>query len=186
MCASHWFTCRRSMCGKSGRRWASAKRSSRPSSAFRRPPWGTGSSSRPDAPARVLLAVIAKHPEAVEDVLRKASWFAACRHDVKTTSDTASSRPPRRWRSGRQRNGYTAFKIAKFAHVKEWLLIRPVSPVFAVDRRLLRMPSLYWPEPKISESHQGGGSLAAVTSAMNCRNTAPAAPGFRSPACSLW
>ena len=29
--------------------------------------------SRPDAPARVLLAVIAKHPEAVEDVLRKAS-----------------------------------------------------------------------------------------------------------------
>jgi putative transcriptional regulator len=29
--------------------------------------------SRPDAPTRVLLAVIAKHPEAVEDVLRKAS-----------------------------------------------------------------------------------------------------------------
>lgn len=29
--------------------------------------------SRPDAPSRVLLAVIAKHPEAVEDVLRKAS-----------------------------------------------------------------------------------------------------------------
>lgn len=29
--------------------------------------------ARPDAPARVLLAVIAKHPEAVEDVLRKAS-----------------------------------------------------------------------------------------------------------------
>ncbi len=28
--------------------------------------------SRPDAPTRVLLAVIAKHPEAVEDVLRKA------------------------------------------------------------------------------------------------------------------
>jgi putative transcriptional regulator len=27
----------------------------------------------PDAPARVLLAVIAKHPEVVEDVLRKAS-----------------------------------------------------------------------------------------------------------------
>jgi putative transcriptional regulator len=27
--------------------------------------------SRPDAPTRVLLAVIAKHPEAVEDVLRK-------------------------------------------------------------------------------------------------------------------
>ena len=27
--------------------------------------------SRPDAPARVLLAVIAKHPEAVEDVLRR-------------------------------------------------------------------------------------------------------------------
>jgi putative transcriptional regulator len=27
----------------------------------------------PDAPTRVLLAVIAKHPEAVEDVLRKAS-----------------------------------------------------------------------------------------------------------------
>jgi putative transcriptional regulator len=26
-----------------------------------------------DAPARVLLGVIAKHPEAVEDVLRKAS-----------------------------------------------------------------------------------------------------------------
>src|ERR1035438_7824492 len=26
--------------------------------------------SRPDAPTRVLLAVIAKHPEAVEDVLR--------------------------------------------------------------------------------------------------------------------
>jgi putative transcriptional regulator len=29
--------------------------------------------SRPDAPTRVLLAVIAMHPEAVEDVLRKAS-----------------------------------------------------------------------------------------------------------------
>src|SRR5438067_4921167 len=29
--------------------------------------------SRPDAPTRVLLAVIASHPEAVEDVLRKAS-----------------------------------------------------------------------------------------------------------------
>jgi putative transcriptional regulator len=29
--------------------------------------------SRPDAPTRVLLAVIAKHPEAVEDVLWKAS-----------------------------------------------------------------------------------------------------------------
>jgi putative transcriptional regulator len=29
--------------------------------------------SRPDAPTRVLLAVIAKHPEAVEDMLRKAS-----------------------------------------------------------------------------------------------------------------
>jgi len=29
--------------------------------------------SRPDAPTRVLLAVIAKHPEAVEDVLRMAS-----------------------------------------------------------------------------------------------------------------
>ena len=29
--------------------------------------------SHPDAPTRVLLAVIAKHPEAVEDVLRKAS-----------------------------------------------------------------------------------------------------------------
>lgn len=28
--------------------------------------------SRPDAPTRVLLAVIAKHPEAVEDVLREA------------------------------------------------------------------------------------------------------------------
>lgn len=28
--------------------------------------------ARPDAPTRVLLAVIAKHPEAVEDVLRKA------------------------------------------------------------------------------------------------------------------
>ncbi|MEI9972337.1 MAG: helix-turn-helix domain-containing protein [Ignavibacteriota bacterium] len=28
--------------------------------------------SRPDAPTRVLLAVIAKYPEAVEDVLRKA------------------------------------------------------------------------------------------------------------------
>jgi putative transcriptional regulator len=28
--------------------------------------------SRPDAPTRVLLAVIAQHPEAVEDVLRKA------------------------------------------------------------------------------------------------------------------
>ena len=27
----------------------------------------------PDAPTRVLLAVIAKHPEAVEDVLQKAS-----------------------------------------------------------------------------------------------------------------
>ena len=29
--------------------------------------------SRPDAPTRVLVAVIAKHPEAVEDVLQKAS-----------------------------------------------------------------------------------------------------------------
>jgi putative transcriptional regulator len=29
--------------------------------------------SRPDAPTRVLLAVIARHPEAVEDVLQKAS-----------------------------------------------------------------------------------------------------------------
>jgi len=29
--------------------------------------------SRPDAPTRVLLAVLAKHPEVVEDVLRKAS-----------------------------------------------------------------------------------------------------------------
>jgi len=28
--------------------------------------------TRPDGPARVLLAVIARHPEAVEDVLRKA------------------------------------------------------------------------------------------------------------------
>lgn len=28
--------------------------------------------ARPDAPTRVLLAVIEKHPEAVEDVLRKA------------------------------------------------------------------------------------------------------------------
>ena len=29
--------------------------------------------SRPDTPTRVLLAVIARHPEAVEDVLRRAS-----------------------------------------------------------------------------------------------------------------
>jgi putative transcriptional regulator len=29
--------------------------------------------ARPDAPTRVLVAEIAKHPEAVEDVLRKAS-----------------------------------------------------------------------------------------------------------------
>ena len=29
--------------------------------------------SHPDAPTRVLLAVIAKHPDAVEDVLRRAS-----------------------------------------------------------------------------------------------------------------
>ena len=29
--------------------------------------------THPDGPARVLLAVIAKHPEAVEDALRKAS-----------------------------------------------------------------------------------------------------------------
>ena len=29
--------------------------------------------SRPDTPTRVLLAVIAKHPEVVEDVLRKTS-----------------------------------------------------------------------------------------------------------------
>lgn len=29
--------------------------------------------TRPDGPARVLLAVIAKHPEAVEDALRTAS-----------------------------------------------------------------------------------------------------------------
>jgi putative transcriptional regulator len=29
--------------------------------------------SQPDAPTRVLLAVIAKHPEVVEDVLRKVS-----------------------------------------------------------------------------------------------------------------
>ncbi len=33
--------------------------------------WEQG--SRPDAPTRVLLAVIARHPDAVEDVLRKAS-----------------------------------------------------------------------------------------------------------------
>lgn len=31
------------------------------------------SRTRPDGPARVLLAVIAQHPEAVEDALRKAS-----------------------------------------------------------------------------------------------------------------
>ena len=29
--------------------------------------------TRPDGPARVLLAVIAKHPDAVEDVLKKVS-----------------------------------------------------------------------------------------------------------------
>jgi len=29
--------------------------------------------TRPDGPARVLLAVIARHPEAVEDALRRAS-----------------------------------------------------------------------------------------------------------------
>ena len=29
--------------------------------------------TRPDGPARILLAVIAEHPEAVEDALRKAS-----------------------------------------------------------------------------------------------------------------
>jgi putative transcriptional regulator len=29
--------------------------------------------ARPDAPTRVLLAVIAKHPDAVEDVLKRAS-----------------------------------------------------------------------------------------------------------------
>ncbi len=29
--------------------------------------------TRPDGPARVLLAVIARHPEAVEDALKKAS-----------------------------------------------------------------------------------------------------------------
>lgn len=29
--------------------------------------------TRPDGPARILLAVIAQHPEAVEDALRKAS-----------------------------------------------------------------------------------------------------------------
>ncbi len=34
--------------------------------------WEQGRSN-PDAPTRVLLAVIAKHPEAVEDVLRRAS-----------------------------------------------------------------------------------------------------------------
>ena len=33
--------------------------------------------SRPDAPTRVLLAVIAKHPEAVEDVLGKAGWWTS-------------------------------------------------------------------------------------------------------------
>jgi putative transcriptional regulator len=38
--------------------------------------------SHPDAPTRVLLAVIAKHPEAVEDVLRKgAAWEAAAGWD---------------------------------------------------------------------------------------------------------
>jgi len=31
------------------------------------------SRTRPDGPARVLLAVIAQHPEAVEDALRRAS-----------------------------------------------------------------------------------------------------------------
>lgn len=34
--------------------------------------WEQGG-SRPDAPTRVLLAVIAKHPEAVADVLRRPS-----------------------------------------------------------------------------------------------------------------
>ena len=34
--------------------------------------WEQGRAT-PDAPTRVLLAVIAKHPEAVEDVLRRAS-----------------------------------------------------------------------------------------------------------------
>jgi putative transcriptional regulator len=34
--------------------------------------WEQGRAT-PDAPTRVLLAVIAKHPEAVEDVLQKAS-----------------------------------------------------------------------------------------------------------------
>jgi putative transcriptional regulator len=34
--------------------------------------WEQGRSN-PDAPTRVLLAVIAKHPQAVEDVLHKAS-----------------------------------------------------------------------------------------------------------------
>ena len=34
--------------------------------------WEQGRTS-PDGPARVLLAVIARHPEAVEDALRKAS-----------------------------------------------------------------------------------------------------------------
>ena len=34
--------------------------------------WEQGRSN-PDTPTRVLLAVIAKHPEAVEDVLRRAS-----------------------------------------------------------------------------------------------------------------
>jgi DNA-binding transcriptional regulator YiaG len=45
------------------------------SSDCRRQRYATGRQgrSRPDAPTRVLLAVIAKHPEAVEDVLRRAS-----------------------------------------------------------------------------------------------------------------
>ncbi|HUG81809.1 MAG TPA: type II toxin-antitoxin system MqsA family antitoxin [Bryobacterales bacterium] len=41
-----------------------------PTAALRN--WEQGR-SRPDAPTRVLLAVIARHPEAVEEVLGEAS-----------------------------------------------------------------------------------------------------------------
>jgi len=36
--------------------------------------------TRPDGPARVLLAVIARHPDAVEDALRKAGYNSVLKH----------------------------------------------------------------------------------------------------------
>ena len=61
---------------KTARKSVAAKTSGRRESwkkVFERYPVKEGYSPGPDANTRVLLAVIEKHPEAVEDVLGKAS-----------------------------------------------------------------------------------------------------------------